>query len=186
MGRLTRLPSARSGRCSVLFLSVPLRRPVCEGSRAELSALRVVRLGVRRLDFVEDFDLSQKDRLARSPSARSGRRSVLSSLAPLRLPDCQGCRVERSALRVVRLGLPMLDFVQDFRHFSTGQADSLAFGALRPTLRFIPSCTPPSAGLSKAPTRVPRTACSAQPGAACECLTSSKVYEINQVPIHCT
>ena len=113
------------------------------------------------LTLLKTSDTSQKDRLTRLHSVRSGRRSVLSSLAPRRLPDCQGCQPERSALHAVQPGLRRLDFVEDFRHFSKGQVDSLALGALRSTLRSSLPCAPSTAGLSRVPTRAPRPACRA-------------------------
>ena len=76
------------------------------------------------------------------------------------LSDCQGHQAKRSALHP-QLSLRRLAFDEDFRHFFIRQVDSLVSGALRPTLRSFLSRAPPTARLSRAPSRVQRPSCSA-------------------------
>ena len=103
-GRWTRLRSARSSRRSVVSSLAPHRLPDCQGHRPERSALRAMQLGLRRLGSVEHFrlDLAQKSRLTRLHPARSGRRSVVSLLAPHRLSGCLGRRTKCHTLCVVQ------------------------------------------------------------------------------------
>ena len=59
------------------------------------------------------------------------------------------CRPERRALRAVKLGLRMLDFVENFQQLSTGQVVSRALVAIEAAQRYFLSYTPPTAGLSR-------------------------------------
>ena len=98
------------------------------------------------LTLLKTYNNCQQDRLTRLHWVRSGRLSVLSFLAPRRLPGSQGCGAERRALRAVQLGVRRLDFVENLQQLSAGQVDLLALGAIRPALRSFLSCTPPTAG----------------------------------------